>query len=90
MEKYHRNKEVIDGELDNQQIMMHLENGMYYGLNPIGKRIWDLIENPKSFEDIVQVLLSEFEVSEDQCTREVRSFLDNAANMEIIIKSELD
>ena len=90
MEKYHRNKEVIDGELDNQQIMMHLENGKYYGLNPIGKRIWDLIVNPMSFEDIIEILLSEFEVSEEQCTKEVREFLDNALEMKIILKSEMD
>ena len=90
MEKYHRNKQIIDGELDNQQIMMSLENGTYYGLNPIGKRIWDLIENPLSFEDIVQILLSEFEVSKDQCNQEVQLFLDNAMKMEIILKSEMD
>ena len=90
MEKYHRNKEIIDGELDNKQIMMHLDNGMYYGLNTIGKRIWDLVEKPLSFDDIIKVLLSEFEVSEEQCTREVAVFLEKALEMEIILKSEMD
>lgn len=88
MEKYARNKQIIDGELDNNQVMMHLEKGKYYGLNPVGKRIWDLIEQPKSFREITETLMEEFDVSKEQCESEVRAFLDKALQNEIIIKSE--
>ena len=54
MEKYSRNQQIIDGELDDNQVMMHLEKGKYFGLNPLGKRIWELIEKPKSFSEIIQ------------------------------------
>ena len=86
MEKYSRNQQIIDGELDNNQVMMHLEKGKYFGLNPVGKRIWELIENPKSFSEIIQCLLSEFNVTEEQCTREVQDFLDKAITNDIITK----
>ncbi len=88
MEKYARNKQIIDGELDNNQVMMHLEKGKYYGLNPVGKRIWDLIEQPKSFEEITTTLLKEFDVSKEQCEQEVQAFMEKALQNEIIIKSE--
>lgn len=88
MEKYARNKQIIDGELDDNQVMMHLEKGKYYGLNPVGKRIWDLIEQPKSFQEITKILLEEFDVSKEQCESEVQTFLDKAIQNEIIIKSE--
>lgn len=88
MEKYTRNKQIIDGELDNNQVMMHLEKGKYYGLNPVGKRIWDMIEEPKSFEEITQTLLAEFNVTPEQCDQEVKAFLEMAEKNEIIIKSE--
>ena len=54
MEKYSRNQQIIDGELDDNQVMMHLEKGKYFGLSPLGKRIWELIEKPKSFSEIIQ------------------------------------
>ncbi len=88
MEKYSRNQQVIDGELDNNQVMMHLEKGKYFGLNPIGKRIWDLIEQPKSFKELTIALLSEFDVTEEQCSQEVRNFLGKAVECDIIVKSE--
>jgi len=90
MEKYSRNQQIIDGELDNNQVMMHLEKGKYFGLNPVGKRIWELIVQPKSFSEIIQHLLSEFDVTEEQCTREVKDFLDKAIASDIVTKDELD
>ena len=87
MEKYSRNQQIIDGELDDNQVMMHLEKGKYFGLNPVGKRIWDFIEEPKGFEEITQHLLSEFEVTEEQCNREVKDFLDKAIVFDIITKN---
>lgn len=89
MEKYSRNDQIINGELDNNQVMMHLEKGKYFGLNPVGKRIWELIEQPKSFKEIRVALLAEFEVTETQCIQEARSFLDKAVQYDIIRKSEI-
>ncbi|PHR68771.1 MAG: PqqD family protein [Lutibacter sp.] len=86
MEKYSRNDQVIDGELDDNQVMMHLEKGKYYGLNPIGKSIWALLETPKSFDEITTALLSEFEVSEEQCIEETKTFIEKATELDILKK----
>ena len=90
MEKYRRNEQILDGELDDNQVMMHLEKGKYFGLNPVGKRIWELIEEPKSFPEITQNLMSEFDVTEAQCTSEVRAFLDKAVTCDIVKKYEAE
>lgn len=89
MKKYSRNEQIIDGELDDNQVMMHLEKGKYFGLDPVAKRIWELIEEPKSIEEITAILLEEFAVSTEQCNEEVQSFLDKAIEFDIIKKSEL-
>ncbi|MCI1640069.1 MAG: PqqD family protein [Bacteroidales bacterium] len=89
MERYSRSTNIIDGELDDNQVMMHLEKGKYFGLNPVGKRIWEFIEEPKSFSEIVKQLLLEFDVTEEQCTKEVKVFLDKAVECDIVSKSEI-
>lgn len=86
MEKYSRNKQIIDGELDNEQVMLHIEKGKYLGLNPVGKRIWELIEKPRSFTELTGILLSEYKVTEAQCVQEVQTFLDKAIKYDIVIK----
>ena len=88
MEKYSRNEQIIDGELDDNQVMMHLDKGKYFGLDPVAKRIWELIEEPKNITEITSALLEEFEVSAAQCKQEVKIFLDKAIQFDII-KSEL-
>jgi hypothetical protein len=89
MEKYYRNLKIVDGELDDNQVMMHLEKGKYFGLNKVGKRIWQLVEQPKSLDEIIVALLSEYNVSEEQCRQEVKFFLKNAVDNEIILKNDL-
>lgn len=86
MEKYSRNKQIIDGELDNEQVMLHIEKGKYLGLNPVGKRIWELIEQPRSFTELTGILLAEYKVTEEQCIQEVQTFLDKAVKFDIVIK----
>jgi len=90
MESYCRNQQIIDGELDDNQVMMHLEKGKYFGLNPVGKRIWELIAHPISFEEITDVLLAEFNVEKSTCMKEVEAFLEKALKYEIIERYEVN
>ena len=86
MDKYCRNSQIIDGSLDDSLVMMHIEKGKYFGLNPVGKRIWEILEQPKSFEEITDTLQAEFEVSIEQCKTDVQEFLDKMEKAEIIKK----
>jgi hypothetical protein len=88
MEKYSRSSEIIDGSLDDNQIMMHIGKGKYFGLNPVGKRIWELIENPKTLYEITELLLSEYNLSAEQCKQEVQIFMEKAVKYGIITKNE--
>ena len=85
---YSRNLQIIDGELDDNQVMMHIEKGKYFGLTPVGKRIWDLIEQPRNLDEITDTLFSEYDVAKDKCEQEIRAFLDKAVQYNIIIRSE--
>jgi hypothetical protein len=89
MENYSRNNNIIDGTLDDNQIMMHIGKGKYFGLTPVGKRIWELMEQPKTVEELIIALLSEYDVPEDQCRQEVSDFLKKAVSYDIIIKNEM-
>lgn len=86
---YSRNREIIDGSIDDSQVMMHIEKGMYYGLNSVGKRIWELTEERVSEDEIVASLLSEYEVSEEICRKEVAAFLQKAVESDILNREEV-
>ncbi len=71
----YRNPEMLSSNMDGEKVMMSIENGEYYGLNQIGSRIWELIETPKTIDDLVGKLTDEFDVSPEICENDVMVFL---------------
>lgn len=62
---------VVEGEV----VMMNLETNSYYGLDAIGSRIWDLIEEPKTIAEVCAQLMLEYEVDADTCVQEVSALI---------------
>ncbi|MBK6454748.1 MAG: PqqD family protein [Gemmatimonadetes bacterium] len=55
--------------------MMSVEQGMYFGLDGVGPRIWSLLATPRTFGDLCRELQHEFDVEPDVCRDEVQGFL---------------
>ena len=70
-----RNDDLIAVEVDQTVVMMSVEQGMYFGLDGVGPRIWSLLETPHAFGDLCRELQQEYNVEPDVCRDEVQSFL---------------
>ena len=70
-----QNKEIDASDIDGDKVMMNLEKGMYFSLNSVGSRIWDIIENPTTADEIIKILLNEYDIAEEKCREAVVSFL---------------
>jgi coenzyme PQQ synthesis protein D (PqqD) len=51
--------------------------GEYNILNPIGTRVWDLIDGQRGVTDIARVISDEFEVTAETAEADVRSFVED-------------
>lgn len=56
--------------------MLHSQTGECFGFNEVAAAIWHRLETPKSFTELRDTLLSEFEVGAQQCSTELRALLD--------------
>lgn len=63
---------IIDGELG----MMSEEKGKYYTLDFIGTRVWELIEQPLTVDELVAILIKEYEVDRSTCEVDLLELLD--------------
>ncbi len=70
-----RHSDMLSAEIGGEAIMMSIEKGAYFGLNPVATRIWDLIEQPKSVAALIQTITDEYEVSTEQATDDVQVFV---------------
>ena len=77
-----RNEEPIAVEVDRSVVMMSLDQGMYFGLEGTGPRIWALLEQPKTVQQLCDDLMLTFDVDRETCLREVCAFLEERVEPE--------
>jgi hypothetical protein len=71
-----RNDSLLTAEVDGELMAMSIERGTCYGLNGVGTRIWALLAEPRTLDDLCAALLREYDVDAAQCRREVIDLLD--------------
>lgn len=69
-------KDQVSCDLLGEAAILDLKSGQYFGLNPIGSRIWELIQEPKSVAEILSSLLSEYDVEAARCESDLLGLLD--------------
>jgi hypothetical protein len=68
-------KDVLGCELLEEVIILNLKSGVYYGLDSLGARIWELIQKPMLVRDVCDVILDEYDVEREKCERDLCIFL---------------
>ncbi|MBH5321241.1 PqqD family protein [Aurantiacibacter sediminis] len=64
--------DVIAREVGGETVLLDLENGVYFGLNPVGGRIWNFLDGEtRSVVEITQLLSEEYEIDAVQAEADV-------------------
>ena len=45
-------KDQVSCDLAGEAAILNLKNGVYYGLNTVGARVWNLVQEPKTFAEL--------------------------------------
>ena len=64
--------------------MMDESQGCYFSLDAIGKSIWELLETPTSYGDLLTALTRIYEVDNVQCQRDIEPFLAESLKNNLI------
>jgi len=67
--------EQVSCPLGEESAILNLKNSMYYGMNPVGTRIWTLLKEPRSVEQLRDTLLNEYDVDAALCERDLLDLL---------------
>jgi hypothetical protein len=72
---YRRKDGWLAAYVGEELVMMSAESGAYLGLNDVGAKVWEIIDQPKALSDICEGLAREFETTPQACQSEVEAFL---------------
>jgi len=86
MTTYIRNNKTISGRLHDELVMMDIEQGKYFSLNPVATSIWDMLEKPIAMEVLCEKLMEEYEVGIEQCKAEVEEHLNEMVKLELVLR----
>ena len=64
--------------------MLDPKRSRYFGLDPIGRRIWELLERPRSVDAICGTLQEEFDVTAETCRADVLTLLGELQDAELL------
>ena len=76
--------EQVSTTLGDEAVILGMRDGVYYGLDVVGARIWTLLATPRRVSDIVRAVSQEFDVSTEQCERDVFALLESLSDRELI------
>jgi hypothetical protein len=68
--------EQVSCPLGDEAAILNLKNTVYYGLNPVGARIWNLLQRPRSVGELRDTILDEYAVESAQCERDLLELLE--------------
>jgi len=66
----------VSCDLGGEAAILNVANGVYYGLDPVGALIWNLIQKPQRVTEIRDNILREYDVQPAECERDLISLLN--------------
>jgi hypothetical protein len=81
---YKRAIDLMEAELGDELVALEPNAGECFGFNSVATSVWRALENPKSFEQLRDTLLDEYEIGEQQCSQELKALLDDLAQKGLV------
>jgi hypothetical protein len=74
--RFDRTEGVLGTRQGDTTVLLDVNGGMYYTLNEVGGRVWDLLGEGLTMRAIVERLVEEYDVPLDRLDADVRALLD--------------
>ena len=85
---YRRHPDLRLTSLEGEGVVLHLGARRYFTVNETGLTILEALASPKTFEELVDAILGEYEVGRDQAVESAREFVDQCRVADILIEEE--
>lgn len=78
------NDDVLFQEVGGEAVLLNLGSESYFGLNEVGTRIWALLGEGNSLQDVFDILCAEYDVTPEQLQSDLLSLVDEMAKAGLV------
>lgn len=81
--------DVVCREVGGEMMLLNLASGIYFGLNEVGGRVWQFLdERPCSLGEICDLLMADFEVEREVVESDIRELFAKLVEHELLVRVE--
>jgi ornithine carbamoyltransferase len=80
---------VFAQEVDGEMVLLDMNSENYFGLDTVGTDIWHAMQGKESLQEVLEVLLDQYEVEEDVLKKDLLDFVAKLQESGLVEVSEL-
>jgi len=77
MKRYSINPDLAWRIIENEAVILKIKNTTYYSLDPVGTYIWQQIESSPTFDEILDRLTKDYDVSRERAAEDLDELLSD-------------
>ena len=82
--------DLLATEFHSEFVILNLKDGVYYGLDDVGARVWMLLQSPLTVQTLRETLVSEYDVEPSRCDEDIQSLLGDLVSRGLVDVREPD
>lgn len=85
-QRFSRSPDVLSQAVGDEAVLLDLASEQYFGLNPVGRRIWDLLGEYALLEDVHHQLCAEFDAPPEQIRTDLLALARTLADAGLLVE----
>lgn len=75
---------VLSKRVGDEMVLLELKSENYYGLDSVGRRIWEIMQERQDVRSVVDVLINEYDVDEKTLCADLEELIQDLINSGLI------
>jgi coenzyme PQQ synthesis protein D (PqqD) len=76
---------VIFQQLDGEAVLLSTQSEVFFGLDPVGTQIWQLLENHGELRTVVGALLERYDIGQEELEKELLDFINKLQTKGLVV-----
>ncbi len=77
---------IVTQQASKTMVLLDVEGGEYYSLNPVGARAWELCDGSRSVEEVIAIVCQEYDAPEEDVRKDVIELLEDLTTENLLVK----
>lgn len=78
-------EDTVFRELSGEAVLLQLDAGMYFGLDPVGTRLWQLIAERGKLREVLVLAQTEFDVDAATLERDLLALVEQLVEKKLVV-----